>query len=307
MPPFTLRQLQYLIAVGEAGSVTLAAERVNVSAPSISTAIAQIEAELGLPLFIRRHAQGLVLTEAGRRIMEQARLTLAAARRIEETAAEIVGRVQGPLHLGCLQTFAPILMPGLRRAFIAAHPGAMLHQSEAHQAALIDGLRQGRLDAALTYDLTIPTDLSFTALGRLPPHAILAPDHPLARQDRVTLADLAPEPLILLDLPLSSDYFLRLFDDAGLQPRIAERTGDIGMMRGLVAHGFGYGLSNLRPPSDVAPDGRPLVFRPIAGPVQTLRLGLVMGPGADARQSLRALIVLARDTLPALLHGMTTA
>ena len=50
---FTLRQLEYLVAVGQSGSITLAAERLNVSAPSISTAIAQLEAEFGLPLFVR--------------------------------------------------------------------------------------------------------------------------------------------------------------------------------------------------------------------------------------------------------------
>lgn len=57
---FTLRQLEYLVAVGECGSIVLAADRVNVSSPSISAAIAQLEQELGLQLFVRRHANGAV-------------------------------------------------------------------------------------------------------------------------------------------------------------------------------------------------------------------------------------------------------
>ena len=77
---FTLRQLEYLVAVGHAGSVTLAAERMNVSAPSISTALAQLEAELGLPLFIRKHTQGMIVTPSGREIIREAISTLAAAR-----------------------------------------------------------------------------------------------------------------------------------------------------------------------------------------------------------------------------------
>ena len=74
---FTLRQIEYLIAVADAGSVALAAERLHVSSPSISTAISQLEADFGLQLFIRRHAQGLSLTEGGRRFVETARTILA--------------------------------------------------------------------------------------------------------------------------------------------------------------------------------------------------------------------------------------
>ncbi|NOR30503.1 MAG: LysR family transcriptional regulator, partial [Sulfitobacter sp.] len=69
---FTLRQLEYFVAVGELGSIAQAAEKVNVSSPSISAAITQLEKEFGLPLFVRQHAQGLSLTQAGRRMMEQA-------------------------------------------------------------------------------------------------------------------------------------------------------------------------------------------------------------------------------------------
>ena len=62
---FTLRQLEYFVAVGECGSIALASEKVNVSSPSISAAINQLEKEFGLPLFVRQHAQGLSLTLAG--------------------------------------------------------------------------------------------------------------------------------------------------------------------------------------------------------------------------------------------------
>ena len=93
---FTLRQLEYLVAVGEAGSIAVAAERVNVSSPSISTAIAQLEQEFGLQLFVRRHAQGLSLTEAGRRMVVEARAALQAAARLNDLANEVTGRCAAP-------------------------------------------------------------------------------------------------------------------------------------------------------------------------------------------------------------------
>jgi DNA-binding transcriptional LysR family regulator len=107
---FTLRQLEYLVAVGDCGSIVLAAERVNVSSPSISTAIAQLEQELGLQLFVRRHAQGLSLTDAGRRMVAEARGVLAAAGRMTDLASEITGSLRGPLTVGCLQTVAQVLL-----------------------------------------------------------------------------------------------------------------------------------------------------------------------------------------------------
>ena len=79
---FSLRQLEYFRAVAECGSIAAAAERVNVSSPSISTAIAQLEDEFGLQLFIRRHAQGLSLTPGGTQFLGQVRNVLQEARHL---------------------------------------------------------------------------------------------------------------------------------------------------------------------------------------------------------------------------------
>ena len=71
MSRLTLRQLEYLVAVGETGSISRAADRLNVSPPSISSAINQLEDELGISLFVRQHAQGLSLTQGGQRVSHQ--------------------------------------------------------------------------------------------------------------------------------------------------------------------------------------------------------------------------------------------
>ncbi len=108
---FTLRQLEYLVAVGEAGSIAVAAERVNVSSPSISSAIGLLEEEFGLQLFVRKHAQGLALTQAGRQFMAQAKHVLGQAELLNRLADDISGNVQGPLAVGCLLTFAQLMVP----------------------------------------------------------------------------------------------------------------------------------------------------------------------------------------------------
>lgn len=287
---FTLRQLEYLVAVGEAGSIAVAAERVSVSSPSISAAIAHLEQEFGLQLFVRRHAQGLTLTSPGRQIFDHARQVLAQAGQLNDLAGSITQTVQGRLHVGGLITFAQVILPQLRRSFTALHPQVEFHQSEGDQSDLYDGLRNATLDAALGYDLDSPADLEFVPLASLTPYAVLAASHPLAGQDSLTPQDLAPHPMVLLDLPLSADYFLSCFHAAGVRPRIVERTRDMGVMHSLVGQGFGYSIANIRPWSDRSPDGQPLRFVPLAGAVRPMRLGLILPVGARSSLTLRAFV-----------------
>ncbi len=296
---FTLRQLEYLVAVGRAGSITLAAERLNVSSPSISAAIAQLEAEFGLPLFVRRHAQGLSLTQCGRQLADQAQAVLDGARAMTELARTVTRQVRGPLGVGCFLTFAQVILPTLRRTFVEAFPEVDFRQSERDQAQIFDGLRRAEIDAALTYDLEIPYDLEFRPLARLPAYALLPAGHPLAARAALTPADLASQPMVLLDLPYSAEYFLALFAAAGLRPRIVERTRDLGVMRSLVAHGFGYSIANLRLPTDAAPDGRRLVSVPLAGEVRPMVLGLAMAEGAASSLTLSAFVDHCRARLAA--------
>lgn len=287
---FTLRQLEYLVAVGESGSIALASEKVNVSSPSISAAISQLEAEFGLSLFVRKHAHGLSLTQGGKQFVAQAKQVLAAAGQLNELANQITGQVRGPLSVGCLVTFAQMVLPQLRRGFIGQFPEIDFTQNEQNQVEIFAGLRAAHLDVALTYDLEIPSDLSFIPLVDLPPYAVMAPDHPLAQHASVSPRDLANHPMILLDLPLSSDYFLSHFTAIGLRPNVVERTRDMGVMRSMVANGFGYSIANIRPLTDLAPDGGRLRYVPLQGPVRPMTLGLVLATGAGISLTVKAFI-----------------
>lgn len=277
---FTLRQLEYFVAVGEAGSIAAAAERVSVSSPSISAAVAQLEAEFGVQLFLRRHAQGLSLTPGGRRVFQEAKRLLEQGRALHDVAADVATAAGGPLALGCFVTLAPFILPALRRSFAAACPEARVSQIEADQARLFELLRRAEIDLALCYDMEIPADIEFEPLAALPPYALLPAAHRLAGQGRVALDDLASEPMVLLDLPISREYFLGLAHAHGFRPVIAERTAELAVLRSLVGRGFGYALLNIRSPGAEAPDGAPLAAVELAGAFAPLRLGVAAARGA---------------------------
>ena len=271
---YTLKQLRYFAAAGETGSVTRAAETVHVSQASISSAISHLEAVFGVQLFIRRHAQGLSLTPTGRRMLSQVNLLLKQADGLYQYAADLGESLSGSLEVGCFVTLAPVIMPALIRDFIQAHSSVRVNCHEGDYDELIEGLRQGRIEMAFMYDLSRDKDIEFLPVARFPAYAILSPDHPLAGKRSVSLRRLAAEPMVLLDLPHSRDYFSAIFQGLKLEPTIAYRTASPSMVRAMVANGLGYSLLNVRPRVDRALDGKPYVVVELREKVRPLQMGI---------------------------------
>ena len=98
----TLWQIQSFIAVAEAGSITLAADRINISQPSISTAIAHLDQELDVQPFVRRHAQNLMLTAVGKTLLIEAKRLIERAEQLYAVASDVTNDVRGRLSLGCM-------------------------------------------------------------------------------------------------------------------------------------------------------------------------------------------------------------
>lgn len=99
--------MQYFVATAESGSIIIASEKIHVSSPSISAAIAHIESELQVQLFIRQHAKGLMLTNIGQQVMQECKVILSQANSLYALAADFSGSIRGPLKLGFLVPFHP--------------------------------------------------------------------------------------------------------------------------------------------------------------------------------------------------------
>ncbi len=294
---FTLKHLAYFAAAAEHGSVTGAARAIHVSQPSISAAIAHLESAFGLQFFIRHHAQGLSLTPAGRGFLLEARSLLTHAADLRQNAVGLADSLAGELDVGCFITFAPLLMPSLLRAFAARFPETRIRLHEDHTEALLGGLRSGRFDLLVTYDLNLGPDLSFEPLAEVPLHVILPAGHRLAGAKAVSLQEIVDEPLVLLGLPQSRDYFLGVLYSLRLTPHIAYETPSFEMVRSLVANGHGYSIMHSRPVSDTALDGMRLVYRPVVENVRPTRLGIAQLRGARTRRMATTFAEFCREFL----------
>lgn len=285
---FTLKQLRYFVVAGEMSSVTKAAEALHVSQPSISSAVLHLEDVTGLQLFVRHHAQGLSLTPPGRQFIRKAKQLLSEAEGLAQYANTLGEEVAGSLRIVGFPTFTPILMPGLIKHFMDVYPAVSVQCDEMHQKDIIQGLTDGRYELAMTYDLQIPSDIEFQPLIEFPPYAVLGEHHPLADRDEVSLKELVEYPMILLDWPMSREYFFSLFLSLELEPNFAYQAQSLGMVRGLVGNGFGYSLFNTPMVNNLALDGSELRAIPLKEKLRPLRMGIArlsqfrLTPAADA-------------------------
>lgn len=271
----TLRQLEYCLAAGDYKSIAEAAASIHVSPSSISAAIAHVEGELDAQLFVRHHAQGLSTTPLGVEVLKQMRGILDQTWGLYNTVLDAQSSIRGPLRVGCFTTLAAMITPELCQGFARAHPQVQVTHVEDHQEGLIERLQKGQIDVAVTYDLQLQgSGVSFEPLATLPPHVIVSESSPLANHRIVDLTSVASHPMVLLDLPMSRDYFYGLFHAQNLEPLIAARSTSPDVVRSLVANGVGYSLVNVRPKMSHSLDGKRVVSLRLAGKHQPMHLGM---------------------------------
>ncbi|WP_347555747.1 LysR substrate-binding domain-containing protein [Robbsia sp. KACC 23696] len=270
----SLRQMEYFLAAAKYGSIAIASSHIHISAPSISAAIAHMETELGIQLFIRHPSKGMTLTPVGTQVMQECEHLLERASKLYDIASDSSEAMQGVLRVGCFQSLAPMIAPEVIYGFKRAFSKIDLQVVEGDQHELMTKLHNAEIDIAITYDLQLTEDVQFEVLCQLPPHVLVSELHPLAEQTAVTLAELAPQPMVLLDLPLSRDYFMSLFTQVGVEPHIVARSRSEDVVRSLVTNGIGYTLFNVRPKSKQSLDGKRFTRLRLSGTHRPMLLGL---------------------------------
>ncbi|GEB48986.1 LysR family transcriptional regulator [Streptomyces cacaoi] len=289
---FTLVQLRYFLIAAERGSMTEASAELHIAQSAVSAAIYNLERDLQVQLFIRRRGRGLTLTPAGERLQQQARDLLVRARELEREARGDGETISGPVAVGCFVTLAPSYLPPLFTECTARYPGIEIDVVEAETDQLVHALSAGRIDFALTYGLGLAAEpaLSSETIARAPAYVIVSADHPLAGQGSVRLAELSTEPLVLLDLPHSRDYFRSLVAATGTAPDVRYRTQSYETVRSLVARGLGFSVLNQRPATSQTYGGGEIAELELRDGSPALEVKLASMAGMT--QSARALAVM---------------
>ncbi|HEY0120846.1 MAG TPA: LysR family transcriptional regulator [Rhizobium sp.] len=259
----TLRQYEYVLAVAKAGSLAGAAAQLNVSQPSLSVALTQVEERLRQKLFIRRKGARIALTAFGERYLEQIEDLLDKARKLDDPD-RLRQFTSGRITIGFFDDLAPFYLGPLLKALASGLPNADVHYRIAGFSALARDMLEERIDLSVTYNLGFDTSFERHMLTELGPCALVATGTLLADRQTVSLQDLVPFPLILSEDGLSIRHMLRLFQRISAKPTVEHRVQSLEVMRSLVGSGAGIGISYTVPPYAETYDGKRITAVPIA-------------------------------------------
>lgn len=196
--PWSLRQLQYAVAVAEELSFRRAAERCRVSQPALSAQLSALEAGLGVRLF-ERDRRGVLVTRAGKELLERALRLLVDADDLAELARRREDPLAGELSLGVIPTVSPYLLPRAQRALRKALPKLRIAWTEDKTRSLIAALELGELDGALVALEAELGEVERAVIARDPFVLATPPEHPLGRKSSpVSASELAGHPVLLL-------------------------------------------------------------------------------------------------------------
>jgi DNA-binding transcriptional LysR family regulator len=295
MPDYTLRQLEYFVAIAEAGSVTRAAASVHLSQSAMSAALADLENALSVQLLVRHHARGISLTSAGQELLIASRRLLASASDLRAVAQGLGTSLSGTIAIGCFEVVAPYLLPELLSVAQEKLPKLDLRTTEVDLADLAEGVANGTFELGIGYDLVDDPRLKRWPLFTLPPYVLVSGSHRLATRDAVDLVELADEPMVLLDLPHSRDYFQSVFAAADVTPNIRYRSTTVETCRALVGRGLAYTILNLHAAVPVALDGHSVAAIPLRGEPPSLTVVLLDALAARPTRRASVIAELCRD------------
>ena len=239
-----LRHLRYFVAVAEAGSLTVAAERnLHTSQPSLSRQIRDLEDEVGAQL-LTRSARGIELTPAGRAFLDHARVVLSQVEAAAEAARRVAHPAKPRFSMGFLTGHELTWMPEAIKILRDELPNVDVMISSQYSPLLADGLSKGKIDAAfLRREKGVP-GLAYRVLVKEPLMVILPSDHRLAALKAISPRDLVGETFVIVSdtapvLRVVIDNYLKR---SGIKITAAHEADHLSMGMSLIASTRGVGL-----------------------------------------------------------------
>lgn len=267
---FSLRDLECFMAVVEHKTFSRAAQSLHMAQPPLSRRIAELERDVGTPLFVRGSRQ-VQLTQSGLSLAREAQIVLQQARLAERIVRESLSGNMGHLRLGYVGSAGFDVVPRAIRILRDQNPHASVSLSHVwiHQS---DALRVGTIDIALIGGVTDTEGFRADVIGEGRLVAALLESHPLAERSSVTVEELAKEPFV--ELPRYGptgmhDLVRSVFAGRGAVPRVVQVAEGHDMLIACVAAGLGVSLVNSAAVRLPVPR---VVYRPIVPESPPVRL-----------------------------------
>ncbi|MEO1346271.1 MAG: LysR family transcriptional regulator [Pseudomonadota bacterium] len=273
-PDISLKALRYFMAAIRAGSITEAAKVVNVVPSAVHTAINQVEAAFGLQLTIRNRAKGVSLTTTGQQMVPKIQNLLDEYESLMRDGGEMRTQVSGVLQVGYYAPAAPAFMPQIIERILSKNADVTVKFSECDNQSAQDGLISGDYDVIVCVANAMKPGITYETLLELPAYALVSKTHPFATRPRISIQDLSGEDIILLDLPVVSEYYASQFDQADIAPNLVATATSLEMVRSLVGRGIGCSLLHMSVANDLTYAGDKVVAVPLEPEVEPFRIVL---------------------------------
>jgi DNA-binding transcriptional LysR family regulator len=232
-----LANLNAFIAIAETGSFSEAGERLHLTQPAVSKRIAGLEQQLGVRLFDRLGRE-IGLTQAGRALLPRAYQILNVLDDTRRALTNLSGEVSGRLTLATSHHIGLHRLPALLRAFTRAHPQVALDIQFLDSEVAYEEVLHGRAElAVITLAPETREPIRAVAVWDDPLDFVAAPEHPLARSQVISLADVAQHPAVF-----THHIVQRLFEAQGLTPNIAMSTNYLETIKMMVSIGLAWSV-----------------------------------------------------------------
>jgi DNA-binding transcriptional LysR family regulator len=192
---FSQGQLRYFVAVSEEGQITRAAKRLQLAQPALSQAIAQLEAQLGVELFVR-HPRGVTLTDAGAVFLVKARAALAAEAETAQTAMALRRAANATITVGFVGPPPALSVPALFEAFSERNVDAEIAFQDLPFPSGATSSWMASVDVALLHEPTPERGVSMQPVRVEPRAVVVSRSHALSASSELELADVIDEPFI---------------------------------------------------------------------------------------------------------------
>ncbi len=234
-----LANLNAFIAIAETGSFSLAGERLHLTQPAVSKRIASLEQQLRVRLFDRLGRE-IGLTEAGRALLPRAYQILGVLDDTRRALTNLNGEISGRLTLATSHHIGLHRLPPLLRTFTRTHPQVALDIQFLDSEVAYEEVLHGRAElAVITLAPETREPVRAKAIWNDPLDFVAAPEHPLARLDSVTLADVARHPAVFPGGNTFTHHIVRrLFEREGLTPNIGMSTNYLETIKMMVSIGI---------------------------------------------------------------------